>query len=167
MTDFSNLTNNIQSINPQLSSMKKTTYVFLSFLLWTLGFNAWAQHEHDFVNGICTYDDCLPPAKYQEPTKADDGFYELRNAGNVEWISYMVRESSTFGLDPNCRLMNDIDFEGIENLHSPIGPTNGKKYNGTFDGQGFRIKNMIINRPNDVLYVVILTQEEKQPLSRI
>ncbi len=128
--------------------MKKTTYVFLSFLLWTIGFNAWAQHEHDFVNGICTYDDCLPPAKYQEPTKAEDGFYELRNAGNVEWISYMVRESSTFGLDPNCRLMNDIDFEGIENLHSPIGPTNGKKYNGTFDGQGFRIKNMIINRPN-------------------
>lgn len=129
--------------------MKKTTYVFLSFLLWTIGFNAWAQHEHDFVNGICTYDDCLPPAKYQEPTKAEDGFYELRNAGNVEWISYMVRESSTFGLDPNCRLMNDIDFEGIENLHSPIGPSNGKKYNGTFDGQGFRIKNMIINRPNE------------------
>ena len=88
--------------------MKKTTYVFLSFLLWTIGFNAWAQHEHDFVNGICTYDDCLPPAKYQEPTKAEDGFYELRNAGNVEWISYMVRESSTFGLDPYCRLMNDI-----------------------------------------------------------
>ena len=129
--------------------MKKTTYVFLSFLLWTIGFNAWAQHEHDFVNGICTYDDCLPPAKYQEPTKAEDGFYELRNAGNVEWISYMVRESSTFGLDPYCRLMNDIDFEGIENLHSPIGPNDGKKYNGTFDGQGFRIKNMIINRPND------------------
>jgi hypothetical protein len=117
--------------------------------LWTIGFNAWAQHEHDFVNGICTYDDCLPPAKYQEPTKAEDGFYELRNAGNVEWISYMVRESSTFGLDPYCRLMNDIDFEGIENLHSPIGPTDGKKYNGTFDGQGFRIKNMIINRPNE------------------
>ena len=129
--------------------MKKTTYVFLSFLLWTIGFNAWAQHEHDYVNGICTYDDCLPPAKYQEPTKAEDGFYELRNAGNVEWISYMVRESSTFGLDPYCRLMNDIDFEGIENLHSPIGPTNAKKYNGTFDGQGFRIKNMIINRPNE------------------
>ena len=129
--------------------MKKTTYVFLSFLLWTIGFNAWAQHEHDFVNGICTYDDCLPPAKYQEPTKAEDGFYELRNAGNVEWISYMVRESSTFGLDPYCRLMNDIDFEGIENLHSPIGPNDGKKYNGTFDGQGFRIKNMIINRPNE------------------
>ncbi|MBO7068444.1 MAG: hypothetical protein J6W52_07180 [Bacteroidaceae bacterium] len=128
--------------------MSKTTYLFLSLLLWTIGQNAWAQHEHDYVNGICTYDDCLPPAKYQEPTKADDGFYEIRNAGNVEWISYMVRESSTFGLDPNCRLMNDIDFEGVENLHSPIGPTNGKKYNGTFDGQGFRIKNMIINRPN-------------------
>lgn len=125
--------------------MKKTTYVFLSLLFWTIGFNAWAQHEHDYVNGICTYDDCVPPAKYQEPTLAEDGFYELRNAGNVEYISYIVNEGM---LDPYCRLMNDIDFEGIENLHSPIGPTNGKKYNGTFDGQGFRIKNMIINRPD-------------------
>ena len=44
--------------------------------------------------------------------------------------------------------MNDIDFENIENLHRPIGPDNGKKYNATFDGQGFRIKNMIINRPS-------------------
>jgi hypothetical protein len=125
--------------------MRKTTYVFLSFLLWTIGFNAWAQHEHDYVNGICTYDDCVAPAKFQEPTQAEDGFYEIRNAGNVEWISYIVNEGK---LDPYCRLMNDIDFEGIENLHSPIGPNNGKKYNGTFDGQGFRIKNMIINRPD-------------------
>ena len=125
--------------------MRKTTYLFLSLLLWTIGFNAWAQHEHDYVSGICTYDDCVPPAKYQEPTLAEDGFYEIRNAGNVEYISYIVNEGK---LDPYCRLMNDIDFEGIENLHSPIGPTNGKKYNGTFDGQGFRIKNMIINRPD-------------------
>ena len=125
--------------------MRKTTYVLLSLLLWTIGFNAWALHEHDFVNGICTYDDCLPPAKFQEPNQAEDGYFELRNAGNVEWISYMVSQGR---LDLYCRLMNDIDFDGIENLHSPIGPDNGKKYNGTFDGQGFRIKNMIINRPN-------------------
>ena len=125
--------------------MRKTTYAFLSLLLWTIGFNVWAQHEHDFVNGICTYDDCLPPAKFEEPDQAEDGYFELRNAGNVEWISYMVSQGR---LDLYCRLMNDIDFDGIENLHSPIGPDNGKKYNGTFDGQGFRIKNMIINRPN-------------------
>ena len=125
--------------------MRKTTYVFLPLLLWTLGFNVWAQHEHDYVNGICTYDDCLAPAKFEEPKQAEDGFYEIRNAGNVEWISYIVNEGK---LDPYCRLMNDIDFEGVENLHSPIGPSNGKKYNGTFDGQGFRIKNMIINRPD-------------------
>ena len=34
-------------------------------------------------------------------------------------------------------------------MHRPIGPDNGKKYNATFDGQGHRIKNMIINRPNN------------------
>ena len=125
--------------------MRKTTYLILSLLLWTIGQNVWAQHEHDYVNGICTYEDCVAPGKFQEPTQADDGFYEIRNAGNVEWISYVVNEGK---LDPYCRLMNDIDFEGVENLHSPIGPSNGKKYNGVFDGQGFRIKNMIINRPD-------------------
>ena len=125
--------------------MRKTTYLFLSLLLWMVGQNVWAQHEHDYVNGICTYDDCVAPDKFEEPKQAEDGFYEIRNAGNVEWISYVVSQGM---IDPYCRLMNDIDFENIENLHSPIGPTNGKKYNGTFDGQGFRIKNMIINRPS-------------------
>ena len=82
--------------------------------------------------------------QFQEPDFVDD-FYQIRNAGNVEWISAQVASGT---LDPDCKLMNDIDMLGIENLHSPIGPSNGNKYNGTFDGQGFRIKNMIINRPS-------------------
>lgn len=128
--------------------MRKRNYLSLTMLIltWFAGSSsAWAQHEHDYVNGICTFDDCTAPAKYEEPTQAADGFYELRNAGNVEYISWAVEQGK---LSMNCRLMNDIDFMGIENLHNPIGPTNGKKYNATFDGQGHRIMNMIINRPD-------------------
>lgn len=43
-------------------------------------------------------------------------------------------------------MQNDIDFAGV--THTPIGPNTGNKYNGTFDGQGHRIMNMIINMPD-------------------
>ncbi len=36
-----------------------------------------------------------------------------------------------------AKLMNDIDFQHIENLHEPIGPNTGRKFNGIFDGQGY------------------------------
>lgn len=123
--------------------MRKITSFAIFALMWLAGTAAFAD-DHAYVNGLCTmHDNCDAP--FEEPEKDADGFYMLRNAGNVEWISAIVAGGV---LDPDCKLMNDIDFENKENLHSPIGPSNGKKYNGTFDGQGFRIKNMIINRPS-------------------
>ena len=113
-------------------------------LMWLSGTAAFAD-DHGYVNGICTmHDEC--DAHFEQPQQDADGFYMLYNAGNVEWISDQVANGV---LDLDCKLMNDIDFENIENLHRPIGPNDGKKYNATFDGQGHRIKNMIINRPND------------------
>ena len=82
--------------------------------------------------------------QFQEPDLVSD-WYELRNAGNVEWYSQYVATAG--GTHKSAKLMNDIDFLGIENLHSPIGPNEQNKFNATFDGQGFRIKNLIINRP--------------------
>ena len=123
--------------------MRKFNSLVVLALMWFAATTAFAD-EHRYENGICTmHDDCAE--RFQQPEQDADGFYMLYNAGNVEWISQLVLSGI---LDPNCKLMNDIDFQNIENLHSPIGPTNGKKYNGTFDGQGFRIKNMIINRPD-------------------
>ena len=111
--------------------------------MWLVGTTAFAD-DHEYVNGICTmHDEC--DAHFEAPQQDADGFYMLCNAGNVEWISQQVAGGV---IDLDCKLMNDIDFENIENLHSPIGPTNGKKYNATFDGQGHRIKNMLINRPD-------------------
>jgi hypothetical protein len=89
------------------------------------------------------HDDCSE--HFERPVQDADGFYMLYNVGNVEWISQQVADNN---IDLDCKLMNDIDFENIVNLHSPIGPTDGRKYNATFDGQGHRIKNMIIDRPD-------------------
>ena len=123
--------------------MRKITSLAILGLMWLVGSTAFAD-DHGYVNGICTmHDDC--DEHFERPQQGEDGFYMLYNAGNVEWISQQVANNI---IDLDCKLMNDIDFENIENLHSPIGPTNGRKYNATFDGQGHRIKNMIINRPD-------------------
>ena len=101
---------------------------------------------HNINDEIGMCDVCY--TQFQEPALVD-GYYELKNAGNVEWFSHKVDEGGDANLQINGKLMNDIDMLGIENLHLPIGVNTGKKYNGTFDGQGFRIKNMIIERPSD------------------
>jgi hypothetical protein len=83
--------------------------------------------------------------QFQAPELVD-GWYELKNAGNVEWFGQQIAGGN---LTLNAKLVNDIDFLNIENLHSPIGPNAANKFNGTFDGQGYRIKNMIIERPTE------------------
>ncbi|MBR6030874.1 MAG: dockerin type I repeat-containing protein [Bacteroidaceae bacterium] len=123
--------------------MRKFTSLAIFGLMWFVGSAAFAD-EHEYRNGICTmHDEC--DEHFERPVQDADGFYMLCNVGNVEWISQQVADNN---IDLDCKLMNDIDFENVVNLHSPIGPSNGRKYNATFDGQGFRIKNMIIDRPD-------------------
>ncbi|MBO7069418.1 MAG: hypothetical protein J6W52_12235 [Bacteroidaceae bacterium] len=98
-------------------------------------------HQISEEMGMCS----VCHTQFQEPALVD-GYYELKNAGNVEWFSAQVAAGN---LTINGKMMNDIDFYNIENLHSPIGPNTANKFNGTFDGQGFRIKNLIIERPSD------------------
>ena len=85
--------------------------------------------------------------QFQEPATDEDGYYMLKNAGNVEWLSAKVATSG--GATLYAKMMNDIDFLGIENLHSPIGINEANKFQGVFDGQGHRVKNLIINRPTE------------------
>lgn len=101
-------------------------------------------HEISDEIGMCS----VCHTQFQAPALVD-GFYEIRNAGNLEWFSNKVDEGGDANLQIKGKLMNDIDLLGIKNLHKPIGQTTAKKYNGTFDGQGFRIKNMIIERLGD------------------
>ena len=119
--------------------MRKTSiyaYTLFAATLLTTG-KAWAHDgAHNYENGICTIEDCLD--KYQPATKADDGYYELANAGNVEWFSNNV--SLAPGQYTNARLTADIDLMGV--VHRPIGEESANKYRGIFDGQGHRILNM-------------------------
>ena len=98
-------------------------------------------HHFNAEIGMC---DVCYKAEYEEPAK-DGDYYLLKNAGNVEWLSNAIANGG--GAAFYAKLMNDIDFLEIENLHNPLGPTKGSKFKGVFDGQGYSIKNMIINRP--------------------
>lgn len=102
-------------------------------------------HEHDYThNGICT---CDGSERFETPEKSGS-YYLLDNAGKVEWFSNMVATNGG-STAYYARLTADIDFERKVNLHLPIGKTKGNKFKGIFDGQGHRIKNMIIYRPGD------------------
>lgn len=97
---------------------------------------------HDYQGGVCSV--CgIMDTEYLTPDA--DGFYPLSTSADVEWFSAMVAAGN---LTINAKMMNDIDFGGVENLHNPIGPSTAQKFNGTFDGQGYRIMNLIINRPD-------------------
>lgn len=99
------------------------------------------DHQISDEIGMCS----VCHTQFQAPELVD-GWYELKNAGNVEWFGQQIAGGN---LTLNAKLVNDIDFLNIENLHSPIGPNAANKFNGTFDGQGYRIKNMIIERPTE------------------
>ena len=119
--------------------MKKTTILTFALLAtsWLTCGMAWAHDgDHDYVNGICTIEDCAD--KFQPASQAEDGYYELANAGNVEWFSNNV--SASPAQFTNARLTADIDMSGV--VHRPIGEDSSNKYRGIFDGQGHRILNM-------------------------
>ena len=80
---------------------------------------------------------------YQTDYKTPDGegYYELGTVDDVEWFAGMVNEEHQTTI--KGKLTADIDFTNV--THTPIGPNITYKYNGIFDGQGHRIKNMIIN----------------------
>ena len=102
--------------------------------------------KHNDVDGHCTVcgniitDHILPNA---------DGYLELRTVADVEWFSSMVNEAHQLTI--KGMLMNDIDYQGIENAHTPIGPNTTYKFNGEFDGQGHRIKNMVLDLDQNVV----------------
>ena len=90
---------------------------------------------HEFVNGICkncgaadeTYCDLV------------DGYYEVGNAKQLQWVAALVNSGRN---DVNVKLTSDIDMKDV--AWTPIG-TSTYFYEGTFEGQLHRIKNLVIN----------------------
>ena len=105
--------------------------------------------DHEYENGICV--NC---GSYVAAPQAEDGFYEISNAGNLFYFSKIVndaaRENISKKTDINARLMCDIDLDGL--IFAPINKHidddaiwNTYGYGGIFDGQGHEIQNITID----------------------
>ncbi len=96
--------------------------------------------KHNDVDGWCSVCGTLMQ-DHLSPNA--DGFYELGSVADVEWFAAMVNDAHQVTI--KGMLTADIDYQGTVNAHTPIGLNTTYKYNGTFDGQGHRIKGMIID----------------------
>lgn len=95
--------------------------------------------SHQYVHGTCTFCGMEDPSYV---TLNENGFYEINDGYQLEWFSEYVNNGHN---DANAILMNDIDMQGID--HTPIAKNVDLRYRGTFDGQGHRILNLVIDRP--------------------
>lgn len=94
--------------------------------------------DHEFEHGFCV--NCnLFDATYKTPV---GGVYELADGGDVLWFSALVNKGTT---DANARLTDDIDMSDYMDRFEPIGKASGKGYSGTFDGQGHKISNFVLD----------------------
>lgn len=108
-------------------------------------FKIYCDHSKDYENGICSV--C---GIYEEPVKNSNGYYELKNAGNLFWFSETVNSGNN---TINGILTADIDLDGL--LWTPIGVHNdfdssvaSINFKGIFDGNYHVVKNMTVSASN-------------------
>ena len=115
------------------------------------------QHDpHQLVGGFCTVCNTMVSYVADYITPAADGYYEISDNKQMRWFAAMVKdyrnahnltENADCNAPVNARLMNDIDFTGVKD-YAPIGGLWGQgntRYAGTFDGQGYKIKNLVVD----------------------
>ncbi len=92
---------------------------------------------------------CGSAQAWDEPAQVD-GVYQIGTASELEWYAEYVNScvdgdnaGNTAKLNSKAVLTADIDLTGI--THTPIGKNTTFKFDGEFNGQHHRIKNMIIN----------------------
>lgn len=82
-----------------------------------------------------------------KPALAEDGYYEISNAAQLQWFANEVNASKD-NAALNARLTDDIDLSGIcssANPWTPIGDhANNRIYSGTFDGQSHKITGLYL-----------------------
>ena len=108
----------------------------------------YSNKTHESIeNGLCT----ACGKGYQEPTQDANGVYQISNAANLLWFAKYVNNGEK---SANAVLIDNIDMTDLE--WTPICQTdlyyNGYGddlgYSGTFDGQGYVIRNLRVNGPN-------------------
>lgn len=78
-----------------------------------------------------------------EPGKNSDGVYQITSGSELAWLAKKVNEATSSTKDKyNAVLCNDIDLGS--QTWTPIGKNSSYAYKGTFDGQGFEVKNLKI-----------------------
>ena len=95
---------------------------------------------HVFERGYCRNCSALDTS-YK---LTDDGVYALEDAWDVCWFSALVSNGHQFA---NAVLTSDIDMQGVEDYETIGNVTN--PFKGSFDGQGHRICNLVINNEKE------------------
>lgn len=115
-----------------------------------------SRDEHTVDNGFCTTCNSMTSYVADYMTPAEDGYYEISDNKQMRWFAAMIKDyrnvhnltaNEDCNAPVNARLMNDVDFTGVKDF-APIGGLWGQgntRYNGTFDGQGYKITNLNIN----------------------
>ena len=79
--------------------------------------------------------------KHFEPAELKDGWYEIKNAGNLYWFSQFLKQSDD-NAAANVRLTRNITIPEDMNWLPMESGTYGIPYQGTFDGQGYAVRNL-------------------------
>lgn len=87
-------------------------------------------------------DDITPPGKNT------DGVYQITSGSELAWLAQEV--SAGRGANYNAVLSNDIDLGS--QTWTPIGKSSTYAYKGTFDGQGYEVKNLKITGSSSANY---------------
>ena len=136
--------------------------------------------NHSFVNGICelcgaephvcsSYDNgfCTEYGCY-EPAELKDGYYQIKNAGQLYWFAGLVNGTLTDveqNASANAVLMDDITVNSnvLDSNGNLVSDTSALKewtqigdslnngglyYQGTFDGQGYTVSGLYHNSAN-------------------
>ncbi len=105
----------------------------------------WTEPEYD-ENGFSA-----DGRFYQPAVQADDGYYELTNAGNLYWFAELLKSDTASGYE-NVRLTKDITIPaGMNWKPISVGQWN-MPYQGTFDGNGKSISNLSVFRDETDIY---------------
>ena len=128
------------------SGMPETDYDPVNFSLFAyIKVMPWIEPEYD-KNGFSTDGRFFQPA-----VQADDGYYEIKNAGNLYWFAEQMK-SDTANAYENVRLTEDITIPaGMNWKPISVGQWN-MPYQGTFDGNGKSISDLSVFRDATEFY---------------
>ena len=134
------------NIKPDLSNYEgySATAILNSWeVLQAYNESSWKYYRYIKVQPLVYDENGISEDKehFQPAVQAEDGCYEIGNAGNLFWFAEKLAENDNNDT-LNARLIGNITMpEGMNWVAMKVG-TYGKPYNGTFDGAGHTISNL-------------------------